>query len=346
MNDNHGLSPNVVETVAGFTAGVVSTLAVHPLDIIKTRLQGRLSPWPRAEVLGRLIIKPLVDHASPSALGSSARVARSIVHNEGSLALYRGLTPNIVGNSAGWALYFLWYGQLQRLLQTYHGTSSPLSSLDYLTASAGSGLLSAVLTNPIWVVKTRMLSTSASHHKAYPSMTAGLRSLVREEGARGLFRGLLPSLLGVSHGALYFVAYEKLKQAFRSGSVSPSSARISQDENVTLSNMDYLLISALSKTFAGTLTYPHQVVRARLQTYDHVASGSVYTGIMDVLHRIWHREGFPGFWKGIGPNLLRVVPSTCVTFLVYENVKWYLPRAWQMPNQGARKDEAEKRTAV
>lgn len=40
MTDKHGLSSNVVETVAGFTAGVVSTLAVHPLDIIKTRLQG------------------------------------------------------------------------------------------------------------------------------------------------------------------------------------------------------------------------------------------------------------------------------------------------------------------
>lgn len=40
MNDKNAFSPSLVETIAGFTAGVVSTLAVHPLDIVKTRLQG------------------------------------------------------------------------------------------------------------------------------------------------------------------------------------------------------------------------------------------------------------------------------------------------------------------
>jgi hypothetical protein len=34
-----GLSNSVIETVAGFTAGVAATLVVHPFDILKTRLQ-------------------------------------------------------------------------------------------------------------------------------------------------------------------------------------------------------------------------------------------------------------------------------------------------------------------
>jgi solute carrier family 25 folate transporter 32 len=40
MTDNNALSTPVVETIAGFTAGVISTLCLHPLDLIKTRLQG------------------------------------------------------------------------------------------------------------------------------------------------------------------------------------------------------------------------------------------------------------------------------------------------------------------
>ena len=40
MTNNNALSTPVVETVAGFTAGVISTLCLHPLDLIKTRLQG------------------------------------------------------------------------------------------------------------------------------------------------------------------------------------------------------------------------------------------------------------------------------------------------------------------
>jgi hypothetical protein len=40
MNDNHArLSPALVEAIAGLTAGVASTFAAHPLDVIKTRLQ-------------------------------------------------------------------------------------------------------------------------------------------------------------------------------------------------------------------------------------------------------------------------------------------------------------------
>jgi len=46
MTENHArLSPALVETIAGLSAGTISTLAVHPLDVIKTRLQSS-SPIP------------------------------------------------------------------------------------------------------------------------------------------------------------------------------------------------------------------------------------------------------------------------------------------------------------
>lgn len=246
---------------------------------------------------------------------------RGIVQNEGPTrlsALYRGLTPNVVGNSLGWALYFLWYRQAQDIIRSVrgYGEETQLSSLDYLGASAASGLLSAVLTNPIWVIKTRMLSTNAAQEGAYPGMIFGLRSIWRGEGYRGYFHGLVPSLAGVSHGALYFVAYEKLK-----------AQRRRSRRNAPLSNLDTILTSSLSKVFAGCLTYPHQVVRARLQNYnpaDLTLRPSV--GVMGMIKQVWRQEGVFGFYKGLGPNLVRVLPSTCVTFLVYENVKWGLPR--------------------
>jgi solute carrier family 25 folate transporter 32 len=82
------------------------------------------------------------------------------------------------------------------------------------------------------------------------------------------------------------------------------------------------VFSGLSKIFAGSATYPYQVVRSRLQTYD---ADKVYGSARDVVRQVWSREGISGFYKGLGPNLLRVVPSSCVTFLVYENTKAYLP---------------------
>jgi solute carrier family 25 folate transporter 32 len=90
-----------------------------------------------------------------------------------------------------------------------------------------------------------------------------------------------------------------------------------------LGNLDFLVLSGLSKVFAGCVTYPYQVIRSRLQTYEaHI----LYRGVMDAIGQIWAKEGIAGFYKGLGPNLLRVLPSTWVTFLVYENTKVLMPK--------------------
>lgn len=162
-----------------------------------------------------------------------------------------------------------------------------------------------------------MLSTGSSAPNAYSSMTGGFLSILHSDGLPGFYRGLLPSLFGVSHGALQFMAYEQLKR-WRSNAHLPTPNSNSKTRTAALSNSDFLLTSTLSKIFAGSLTYPYQVVRSRLQTYD---ADSTYRGAGDVIRQVWRKEGFRGYYKGLGPNLVRVLPSTWVTFLVYENVR-------------------------
>jgi len=290
---NSTLPPSVVESFAGFTAGIVSTLAVHPFDVVKTRLQ--------------------VDQSAQGRWGDSWRIVQGIAKNEGSYrALYRGLMPNMIGNSVSWALYFLWYSNIKDFIVQSRGHPA-LTASDYFLASGASGILTAVVTNPIWVVKTRMLSTGKNAPGAYKSIAHGTQQLWQSEGAKGFYRGLAPSLFGVSHGAIQFMAYEQLKNHW-------AVLRNGKDK---LTNVDFVTLSAASKMLAGSITYPYQVVRSRLQTYD--ASKS-YKNARDVMRQIWAREGISGFYKGLGPNLVRVVPSTCVTFLVYENTKFYFPR--------------------
>jgi solute carrier family 25 folate transporter 32 len=61
-----------------------------------------------------------------------------------------------------------------------------------------------------------------------------------------------------------------------------------------------------------------------LQTYDsELRFGK---GIVGVSKKIWKEEGTRGFYRGLGPNIVRVLPATWVTFLVYENVRYYLPQ--------------------
>lgn len=188
-------------------------------------------------------------------------------------------------------------------------------------------MLTALLTNPIWVIKTRMLSTGSGTPGAYRSMLDGARRIWRDEGTRGFWRGLLPSLFGISHGAVQFAVYERLKERRLAQRRAAAAAGGGNEGGVAgLSNLDYLLLSGSSKVVAGALTYPYQVVRVRLQSYE---AESTYRGAVDAVVQTWKREGIRGFYKGLGPNLVRVLPSTCVTFLVYENTKWYLQRAYR-----------------
>ena len=178
-----------------------------------------------------------------------------------------------------------------------------------------------------------MLSTGSHAPGAYSSFASGARQIYQVEGIPGFYRGLIPALFGVSHGALQFMAYEQLK-LFRIRSMNTmSSIECSHlDAKRVLGNVDFFAISGLSKVFAGSVTYPYQVIRSRLQTYQ---AHLIYRGPIDVISQVWAQEGIRGFYKGLGPNLFRVLPSTWVTFLVYENTKAYLSRLSQNPRNNS-----------
>lgn len=69
-----------------------------------------------------------------------------------------------------------------------------------------------MLTNPIWVVKTRVFGTAKNDAVAYRGLWDGLRSISRTEGIRGLYKGSLLALIGVSNGSIQFATYEEIKR--------------------------------------------------------------------------------------------------------------------------------------
>ena len=172
-----------------------------------------------------------------------------------------------------------------------------------------------------------MLSTGSHVPGAYQSFTSGARQILETEGVMGFYRGLIPALFGVSHGALQFMAYERLKtyraRAKKGFGFSGDNGHSRFERKQSLGNLDYFILSTISKSFAGCVTYPYQVLRSRLQAYD---AHLVYRGAIDAIVQIWAKEGIAGFYKGLVPNVLRVLPGTWVTFLVYENVKIHLTK--------------------
>jgi solute carrier family 25 folate transporter 32 len=99
--DNNRRAP-FEQLFAGVSAGIVTTICTHPLDLIKTRMQGIQDPKP-------LLMLITVDRDVSTKFGGFRSIAKQVYADRGLLSFYRGLSPNMVGNAASWGFYFMWY---------------------------------------------------------------------------------------------------------------------------------------------------------------------------------------------------------------------------------------------
>ncbi|KAL7830017.1 hypothetical protein SRHO_G00311440 [Serrasalmus rhombeus] len=261
---------------AGLSGGVIATMVLHPLDLVKIRFADAC----KLETAGRSDLLPL----RSCGLGGWSP-SESTWPSSGS-GCYNAIKA-----------------------YTQEGRQDELSALEHLVSAAEAGILTLCLTNPVWVTKTRLVLqyNAEPDGKQYKGMLDALVKIYRHEGIPGLYRGFLPGLVGTTQAALQFMTYEGLKREQNRYKEMPSEA--------LLSPLEYIVMAAVSKIVAVAATYPYQVVRARLQDQHNN-----YSGIADVIRRTWRNEGVEGFYKGMVPNLVRVIPACCITFLVYENV--------------------------
>ncbi|KAJ8327606.1 hypothetical protein BDV3_003409 [Batrachochytrium dendrobatidis] len=293
-------NPSIDQAISGFTAGAVSTAILHPLDLVKTRFQVNEKLKARLSLKGSL---------------------REITKNEGIRALYRGMSANMLGATMSWGMYFWWYANIKDWMRSDSPGSktTKLAAPQHLAASASAGMLTCLFTNPLWLIKTRMCTQRASDLGAYRHVFDGLAQVVRHEGIAGLYRGIFPALIGVSHGAVQFMIYEELKHL-----------RIEIVHNADidkLGTLEYISMAAISKIFATVFTYPYQVVKSRMQVQPSYVN-SQYSGTFGTIMQIVKNERMGGFYKGMGVNIVRVMPGTCITFAVYEGMSKFLRNSY------------------
>ncbi|SCU88356.1 LADA_0E09648g1_1 [Lachancea dasiensis] len=307
---SNGLSSLQREIIAGFTAGTLTTIATHPLDLVKLRLQ--LLASTNSSLGYTDVIKTIL---------TDSRKQQSILREA-----YRGLGVNLIGNSVAWGLYFglyryskdlvfkIWAGSNAEKQSSFQKDSRMGPALYFLSAAL-SGATTAVLTNPVWVVKTRIMSTSANARTRYKSTWDGMLKIYQQEGYRGFWRGLAPSLFGVAQGAIYFAAYDSLKHRYF------ASKGIQTDQK--LGNIENIVLTSTSKMISVTAVYPLQLLKSNLQSFDAIRNAQSYK-MFSLVKSIHDRHGIKGLYKGLSANLVRAIPSTCITFCIYENLRHWL----------------------
>eukprot|EP00850_Spirogloea_muscicola_P005896 SM000027S09677 [mRNA] locus=s27:688259:689711:+ [translate_table: standard] len=173
-------------------------------------------------------------------------------------------------------------------------------------AGSTAGICSTICTYPLELVKTRLTVQPGQYKGVFNAFVR----IVNEEGFHELYRGLIPSVVGVVPyaGANYY-AYDSLRTLYR---------RLTKKEQV--GNVATLLIGSAAGAIASSATFPLEVARKRMQV-GALHGRVIYKGTLDALTSIAREEGVVGLYKGLGPSCLKLMPAAGISFMCYEALK-------------------------
>jgi adenine nucleotide transporter 17 len=190
-----------------------------------------------------------------------------------------------------------------------------------MMAGALAGSATVLMTNPIWVVNTRMttrkseasdesLPGAPTPAQKAPSTLGTLFALVRDEGPARLFAGVMPALVLVINPILQYTVFEQLKQM------------LEKRRRVTPKDAFYL--GALGKLLATSITYPYITVKSRM----HVAGrDGPREDMLTTFRRIIREEGYSGLYGGIGPKVTQSVITAAFLFAFKDALYAYTVQA-------------------
>ena len=185
------------------------------------------------------------------------------------------------------------------------------------TALAGgvAGATARVFVAPLDVVKIRLqVQLEGAGSGKYRGLAQAARTILREEGARGLWAGTVPALfLWVPYTAIQFTVLSKFNEEaerrglFRARSHGEKSA------------VGAFVGGAVAGSVATVATYPFDVIRTLLASQGHP---KVYRNVLDAAVGVARDRGVAkGLYAGVSVTLAEIVPASAVQFGSYATLK-------------------------
>ncbi|KAI0502116.1 hypothetical protein KFK09_017062 [Dendrobium nobile] len=320
------MSDAVINGVAGAGGGIIAQLITYPLQTVNTRQQTERDP------------------SKSNAGDGTIKQMCQVVKQEGWRRLYGGLTPSLVGTAASQGVYYYFYqlfrdkAEATSLARQMKGVGDgSIGMLQSLVVAAFAGSVNVLMTNPIWVIVTRM----QTHKKAsissenlvlaivpdevledvvvepppYGTIDA-VQELFSEAGLLGFWKGVLPTLIMVSNPSIQFMLYEAMlkKMKKKRGSTAKGAEG--------LAAFEIFLLGAIAKLGATVVTYPLNVVKARLQAKQalDIDRRHHYQGTWDAIRKMIRYEGLAAFYKGMRTKIVQSVLAAAVLFMVKEEL--------------------------
>ncbi|KAK5868848.1 hypothetical protein PBY51_009825 [Eleginops maclovinus] len=289
------LGPSVaVKIFSAGAAGCVADLVTFPLDTAKVRLQ----------IQGES--KPSLKGQGMKFRGVFGTIC-TMVKTEGPRSLYSGL---VAGLHRQMSFASVRIGLYDTMKQFYTRGSENAGIGARLMAGCTTGGMAVTFAQPTDVVKIRFQAQSRLPEngsvKRYSSTFDAYKTIARDEGVRGLWKGALPN---ITRNAIVncseLVTYDIIKELILK-------------YNLMTDNMPCHFVAGFSAGFCTTIVAsPVDVVKTRFMN----STPGKYSGAMNCALTMLMKEGPTAFYKGFVPSFLRLGSWNIVMFVSFEQIK-------------------------
>lgn len=270
---------------AAGSAAVFAVTFIHPIDVVKTRLQ----------------VSGTGDGArNYKSLGVTGTV-RVVAAEEGVTAFWKGIQAAWMREASYTSLRIGLYGPIKEVMGV-----TPDSHF-FLKFSAGSlaGALGSIVGNPFDVLKTRMMATEGLEAPAFGKTAA---EILKGQGIAGFYRGIEANVMRamVLNGTKMGV-YDQIKGMIKKSEVIPTG--IATDFSAAF----------CAGFFMAVTVSPFDMIRTQLM--NQPPDAKIYKNFADCALKTFQRGGVKAFYAGFIPIWGRFAPTTCLQLVIFEQLK-------------------------
>ncbi|XP_072500279.1 mitochondrial adenyl nucleotide antiporter SLC25A24-B-like [Notamacropus eugenii] len=265
-------------------AGAFSRTCTAPLERLKVLMQARALP-------------PVTTLKSGF---------ETMLREGGFFSLWKGNYVNVLKIAPETSIRYWSYEKYKNLLATERNT---MGIMDRFVSGSLAEITAQTLIYPLEVLKTRLTLDSTSR---YTGISNCVQKMMKYEGFKTFYKSYVPNILGIiPYAGVDLAVFETLKnfwlQHHSRDSVNPGIVVL-------------LACSTLSSTCGQLASYPFTLVRTHMQA-EETLRGIQPVKMIRLVKIIIVTEGMTGFYKGIIPSVVKVLPAVCISYFMYEKTK-------------------------
>lgn len=239
------------EFVISSTSSILACMLTYPIDVIKTRYQ----------ILNNQNIRQVIRTITPVT------------------AYYKGLSYNLLTYPIFWGTYF----EMDKHFKQYIPTTGQ-HYVDKTVYALSSSIVASVISNPLFVLKTRYQTNNTNKYIA---------QIYRAEGCKAFFKGLGATLINNTKLAMQFPLYDYIK----------------------LKHDNVLYASVISKFITSTMFYPFDLARSKQR------DSPTKLTLTNIFKEILVKDGPKGLFKGVTLYTMTTLPNFVIMMCCIEYFK-------------------------